>query len=43
MLKKTVVQKKREHRLFELEGLGTEVWSGVDVEKYIKRERDSWN
>jgi len=43
VLKKSVVQKEREHRLIELEGLGDEVWSRVDVEKYISRERDSWN
>lgn len=43
VLKKSVMQKEREHRLLELEGLGAEVWSGVDVEKYIRRERDSWN
>lgn len=43
VLKKSVVQKEKEHRLLELEGLGAEVWSRVDVEKYISRERDSWN
>ena len=43
VLKKSVVRKEREHRLLELEGLGAEGWSRVDVEKYISRERDSWN
>ena len=42
-LKKSVVQKERKHSLLELEGLGAEVWSSVDVETYISRERDSWN
>jgi len=30
------------HSILELEGLGAEVWKGVDVEKYIDEERNSW-
>ena len=30
------------HSIMELEGLGKEVWAGVDVEKYIDEERNSW-
>jgi hypothetical protein len=33
---------KPKHSILELEGLGKEVWEGVDVEEYIKKERDSW-
>lgn len=29
--------------LMELEGLGQEVWHGVDVDEYLRRERTSWN
>jgi hypothetical protein len=29
--------------LLELEGLGQEVWQGVDVGDYLGRERSSWN
>jgi len=28
--------------LLELRGLGKDLWENVDVEAYIKRERDSW-
>ncbi len=28
--------------ILELEGLGKEIWEGVDVEKYIEEERKSW-
>lgn len=28
--------------LLELEGLGQEVWQGVDVDEYLRRERSSW-
>jgi len=31
-----------QHSITELKGLGKEVWEGVDVEEYIKKERGSW-
>jgi hypothetical protein len=34
--------RRKTHSLLELEGLGKEVWEGIDVEQYIKAERDSW-
>jgi hypothetical protein len=30
------------HSILELEGLGKEIWEGVDVDAYINQERDSW-
>jgi len=30
------------HSIMELQGLGKELWEGVDVEKYIDDERNSW-
>jgi hypothetical protein len=30
------------HSITELKGLGKEIWTGVDVEKYIDEERNSW-
>ena len=32
-----------QHSIMELEGLGKEIWEGIDVEKYIKDERNSWD
>ena len=29
--------------LLELEGLGKEVWKGIDPDEYIAQERDSWD
>jgi len=29
--------------LMELEGMGREVWQGVDVEEYLRQERSSWD
>lgn len=34
-------QKRR--TLLELQGLGKEVWKGIDVQEYLDRERLSWN
>ncbi len=31
------------HSIMELEGLGKEIWEGIDVEKYIEEERNSWD
>jgi hypothetical protein len=28
--------------VMELEGLGKEVWRGIDAQEYVRRERDSW-
>ena len=29
--------------ILELEGLGMEVWDGVDPQQYIEKLRDEWN
>jgi len=34
---------KPKHSIMELKGLGKEVWQGIDVEKYIEEERNSWD
>lgn len=31
------------HSLMELEGLGAELWEGIDAQKYVEEERKSWN
>ncbi len=33
----------RPHSIFELEGLGKELWQGINAQEYVNRERDSWN
>ncbi|MBX9788821.1 MAG: hypothetical protein K2Y37_07880 [Pirellulales bacterium] len=30
-------------RILELKGLGKEIWSTIDVDEYLNRERDSWD
>jgi len=29
--------------ILELEGLGKEIWKGVDPDEYVAKERDSWD
>ena len=29
--------------VLELQGLGKEIWRGVDAQEYVDRERASWN
>jgi hypothetical protein len=29
--------------LLELQGLGKDIWEGVDVDEYLRQERSSWN
>ncbi len=29
--------------ILELQGLGKEIWQGIDAQEYIDRERASWN
>ena len=31
------------HSILELEGLGAEIWKGIDPDEYVAKERDSWD
>jgi len=42
-LKRTLAKKKPRPRLMELEGLGAEVWKGIDAQQYVHTERESWD
>ncbi len=35
--------RKPKHSIMELEGLGKEIWEGVDPQQYIEDERNSWD
>lgn len=43
VLKKMVLPRLQSHSLLELEGLGSDVWSKVNVDDFIRQERDSWH
>ena len=33
---------KHRHSILELEGLGKEIWEGIDAQEYVNEERKSW-
>lgn len=41
-LKNRVGKKRKKHSILELEGLGANIWKGIDVQKYVQKERESW-
>lgn len=38
----TAVEEQEELSIMDLQGLGKELWAGIDVAKYLDEERDSW-
>lgn len=36
-------QKPKVHSILELQGLGKEIWGGIDAAEYVRQERDSWD
>lgn len=37
------VTPKPKRSILELEGLGKEIWNGIDAQEYVNQERGSWN
>jgi hypothetical protein len=37
------VENKTVHSVMELEGLGADIWNGMDAQDYINKERSSWD
>jgi hypothetical protein len=37
------VRAEPKHSILEFEGFAKEIWDGIDVEKYIEEERNSWD
>jgi hypothetical protein len=33
----------KKRSIMELQGLGKEVWAGIDAAEHIRRERDEWD
>ena len=34
---------EKSNKITDLKGLGKEIWKNVDVEEYIKKEREIWD
>ena len=35
---------KKEHRgnIYDLKGVGKDIWEGIDAQEYVNKERESW-
>ncbi len=42
IIRRRVTQRPK-HNIMEFQGFAKELWKGVDVEKYINEERNSWD
>ncbi|WP_017714904.1 hypothetical protein [Kamptonema formosum] len=42
MVRHRVVAKPK-RSILELEGLGKEIWEGIDAQEYVNQERGQWN
>jgi hypothetical protein len=42
-IQKTSRKKESIKNIMELEGLGAELWQGIDAQEYVQKERDSWD
>ena len=42
-LKRTLRKKRVKHSIMELEGLGADIWKGIDAQEYVREERESWD
>lgn len=38
---KTTMKNRRS--ILEIQGMGKDVWRNIDAQKYVNKERDSWN
>jgi hypothetical protein len=34
---------RRSRSILELQGLGKEIWEGIDAQEYVRQERASWS
>ena len=42
-LKKTIGKRRKKNSIMELEGLGANIWKGIDAQDYVHKERESWD
>ena len=42
-LKRTLKKRRVKHSIMELEGLGADIWKGIDAQEYVYKERESWD
>jgi hypothetical protein len=40
---KPIAGSSKQRSLLELEGLGAEIWAGIDAQEYVNQLRDEWD
>ncbi|NJR66160.1 MAG: hypothetical protein HC772_13915 [Leptolyngbyaceae cyanobacterium CRU_2_3] len=43
LLRRQTLPDSDRRSILELEGLGKEIWQGIEAQSYVNQERDSWN
>ena len=42
-LKKSIGKGRKKNSIMDLEGLGANMWKGIDAQDYVHQERESWD
>ena len=40
-IKKSIIKKRNKNSIMELEGLGSDIWKGIEAQEYVNKERSS--
>ena len=43
LIRQSGLKEKKQRSLLELEGLGAEIWNGIDAQKYVDDLRNEWS
>jgi len=38
----TWINKDRKINIYDIKGVGKEIWKGMDAQEYVNKERESW-
>jgi hypothetical protein len=36
------IKKEQKGNIYDLKGVGKEIWEGMDAQEYVNKERESW-
>jgi hypothetical protein len=36
------IKKEQKVNIYDLKGVGKDIWEGIDAQEYVKKERESW-
>jgi len=38
----TYIERDRKVNIYDMKGIGKEIWEGIDAQEYVNKERASW-